>query len=391
MIAPPRPGRLRPIVRKEFRQIRRDPRSLIFLLGLPAFLLLMYGYALNFDVKRVPLAVFDLDGSPASRELVARFAATEHFRLKARGGDPRALDALLGRETARVGLVIPRRYAADLAAGREPAVQIVLDGANASSAATTAGYIGAIIQEHVIRLTAESLENAGGRGLVLPLDVRTRVWYNPELRSARFLIPGLMAFILMVIVVVATAFSVVREKERGTMEELRVSPVRPSELIIGKTVPYVFISLLSAHIVLLLSRVLFGVGIAGNYLLLLLAMTLFLTGGLAQGVLISTVTKTQQAAFMIAIVTTFLPTLILSGFVFPLRNMPVAIQAVSYLVPARYFLVALRTIMLKGGGLPAFWNELLFLAGFALLMLALGTARLSRDAGGRAPGRRAGR
>ena len=390
MIAPPRLDRLRPIVRKEFRQIRRDPRSLVFLLGLPAFLLLMYGYALNFDVKRVPLAVIDQDGSPASRELVAKFTATEHFRLKIRGDDPRALDGLLGREEARAGIVIPRGYAADLAAGREPAVQIVLDGANASSAATIAGYIGAILQEYVVRLTTERLED-GGRRLVLPLDVRTRVWYNPELRSARFLIPGLMAFILMVIVVVSTAFSVVREKERGTMEELRVSPVRASELIIGKTVPYVFISLLSAHIVLLLGYVLFGVGIRGNYLLLLLAMTLFLTGGLAQGVLISTATKTQQAAFMIAMVTTFLPTLILSGFVFPLRNMPVAIQAVSYLVPARYFLVALRTIMLKGAGLPAFWSQLVFLVGFALLMLALSTTRLSRDAEDRPRRKRSGR
>jgi len=391
MIVPPRLDRLRPIVRKEFRQIRRDPRSLVFLLGLPAFLLLMYGYALNFDVKRVPLAVFDLDGSPASRNLVAKFTATEHFRLKARGDDPRALDGLLAREEARIGLVIRPGYAADLAAGREPAVQVVLDGANASSAATIAGYVGAILQEHVVRLTTERLEMSGGRGLVLPLDVRTRVWYNPELRSARFLIPGLMAFILMVIVVVATAFSVVREKERGTMEELRVSPVRASELIIGKTVPYVFISLLSAHIVLLLSYVLFGVGIRGNYFLLLLAMTLFLTGGLAQGVLISTVTKTQQAAFMIAMITTFLPTLILSGFVFPLRNMPVAIQAVSYLVPARYFLVALRTIMLKGAGLPAFWSQLLFLAGFALLLLALSTRRLTRDVGDRPRRKRFGR
>lgn len=391
MIAPPRASRLRPIVRKEFRQIRRDARSLVFLLGLPAFLLLVYGYALNFDVKRVPLAVCDLDGSAASRDLVAKFTATEHFRLRARSDDPRVLDGLLARETARVGLVVPRGYADDLAAGREAAVQVVLDGANASSAATTAGYIGAILQDYIVRLTSDGLERRGGGHLVLPVDVRPRVWYNPELKSARFLIPGLMAFILMIIVVVATAFSVVREKERGTMEELRVSPVRASELIIGKTIPYVLISLVSAHLVLLLGYVLFGVGIRGNYLLLLLAMTLFLSGGLAQGVLISTATKTQQTAFMVAMLTTFLPTIILSGFVFPIRNMPVAIQAVSYLVPARYFLVALRTILLKGAGLPAFWDDLLFLAGFALLMLALSTTRLHRDAEGGLRRRRPGR
>jgi ABC-2 type transport system permease protein len=369
---------IRPVIRKEFRQIRRDPRSLIFLLCIPAFLLLVYGYALNFDVKHVPLAVCDQDGTQASRDFSGKFAATEYFDLRYRLSDPREVDALLGREAVGIALMIPRGFGADLAAGREAKIQVLVDGAYAMTAAAAAGYVGAIAQSQAMRYTLEVLERRGLKRLELPLAVETRVWYNPELRSARFLVPGLMAFILMVIVVISTAFSVVRERERGTMEQILVSPVRPADLVLGKTVPYVLISLVSAHVVLLLGFLLFGVPIRGSYLLLLLTMTLFLTGGLGQGVLISTVAKTQQVAFMISILTTFLPTFILSGFVFPIRNMPLVIQAVTYLIPARYFLATMRAVMLKGTGLGAFWKEVLFLAVFAAVTIAVSTMRLKR-------------
>jgi ABC-2 type transport system permease protein len=188
-----------------------------------------------------------------------------------------------------------------------------------------------------------------------------------------------MAFILMVIVVISTAFSVVRERERGTMEQILVSPVRPADLVLGKTVPYFLISLTSAHIVLLLGFLLFGVPIRGNYLLLLLTMTLFLVGGLGQGVLISTVARSQQVSFLISILSTLLPTFVLSGFVFPIRNMPVVIQAFSYLIPARYVLVTLRSIMLKGTGLGAFGKEIVFLAAFAAVTIAVSMMRLKRS------------
>ena len=369
---------IRPVIRKEFRQIRRDPRSLIFLLCIPAFLLLVYGYALNFDVKHVPLAVCDLDGTQASRDFSAKFSATEYFELRYRLSDPREVDALLGREAVGIALIIPRGFGDDLAAGRETKIQVLVDGAYAMTATTAAGYIGAIVQSQAMRLTLEGLERRGVNRLELPVATETRVWYNPELRSALFLVPGLIAFILMVIVVISTAFSVVRERERGTMEQILVSPVRPVDLVVGKTVPYVLISLVSAHVVLLLGFLLFGVPIRGSYLLLLLTMTLFLTGGLGQGVLISTLAKTQQVAFMISILTTFLPTFILSGFVFPIRNMPLVIQAVTYLIPARYFLATLRAVMLKGTGLGAFWKEALFLAAFAAITIAVSTMRLKR-------------
>jgi ABC-2 type transport system permease protein len=377
---------LRSVVKKEFRQIRRDARSLMFMIFLPAFMLLLFGFALNFDVKHIPLAVVDQDASLASRDLIDRFRTTEYFDLKAVLARTAEIDPIMAREDIRVALVIPVRFAADLLAGRSPSVQVIVDGSNAMSGTTAAGYVGAILQRYSEEVTLEALARRGLGDVALPVASEVRIWYNPELRSAKFLIPGLMAFILMVIVTVSTAFSIVREKERGTMDQIRVSSLRPLELILGKIIPYVVMSLGSAHLVLLLGEVLFGVGIRGSYPLLLAAMLLFLVGALGQGLLISTVTRTQQVAFLLAVLTTMLPTFILSGFVFPIRNMPPVVQAVTYLIPSRYFLAALRAIILKGAGLPAIWDQFLFLTGFAILSLGVSAFRLAR--GDREPERR---
>jgi ABC-2 type transport system permease protein len=371
-------GCLRPVIKKEFRQIRRDSRSLLFLIFLPAFMLLMFGYALNFDVQHIPLAVVDEDGSRASRDLVDRFRTTEYFDLKAVLSKTAAIDPIMAREDIRAALVIPARFGDDLKAGRSPSVQIIVDGSNAMSGTTAAGYVGAILQSYSQRITLEALARRGLTGVTYPLASEIRVWYNPELRSANFLIPGLMAFILMVIVTVSTAFSIVREKERGTMDQIKVSSIRPLELILGKIVPYVAITLGSAHLVLLLGQVLFGIGIRGSYPLLLLAMLLFVLGALGQGILISSITRTQQVAFLLAVLTTMLPTFILSGFVFPIRNMPPVVQAVTYLVPGRYFLAALRAIILKGAGLAAIWDQFLYLTAFSLLSLGASAVRLGK-------------
>jgi ABC-2 type transport system permease protein len=369
---------LRSVVKKELRQIRRDVRSLMFMIFLPAFMLLLFGYALNFDVKHIPLAVVDLDGSRASRDLVDKFRTTEYFDLKAVLPRTAAIDPIMAREDIRAALVIPVRFAEDLLAGRSPAVQVIVDGSNAMSGSTAAGYVGAILQSYSQGITLEALARRGLTDVALPLATEVRVWYNPELRSANFLVPGLMAFILMVIVTVSTAFSIVREKERGTMDQIRVSSIRPLELILGKMIPYALISLVAAHIVLVLGEILFGVGIRGSYPLLLLAMLLFVCGALGQGLLISSVTRTQQVAFLLAILTTMLPNFILSGFVFPIRNMPAVVQAITYLVPARYFLATLRAIILKGAGIGAIWHQLFFLTGFAILSLGLSAIRLGK-------------
>jgi ABC-2 type transport system permease protein len=379
---------LRPVMKKEFRQIRRDVPSLIFLIFIPVFMLLLFGYALNFDVKHIPLAVLDEDGSASSRELIDKFRMTESFDLVAFLTRHEEIDDLMGREVIHAALVIPGRFSEDILAERDPTVQVIVDGTNAMSGTTAAGYVAAIVQSYSQAIALRAFERRGLGAPAVPLEAEIRVWYNPELRSAKFLVPGLMAFILMVIVTISTAFSVVREKERGTMEQIMVSPIRPVEFVVGKMVPYVVISLLSAHLVLLAGSALFGVTIQGSYPLLLLTMSLFLVCGLGQGILISTVTGTQQVAFMISLLSTFLPTFVLSGFVFPVRNMPDVVQAVTYLVPAKYFLVALRAIILKGAGLRAFWGQLLFLSGFAALTLGLSTARLRKsEKGSRKRGR----
>jgi ABC-2 type transport system permease protein len=322
--------RLRAVVVKEVRQIRRDPFSLVMLVGLPAFMLVLYGYALNFDVRHVRLAVQDLDRSAASRELVASFTHSTYFDLVATPGAGESLDALFERRRARAVLVVPEAYGRDLAAGRTAAVQLLLDGADSSSATTILGYAGALLAEQNVAILARGRGAAGP-----PLAIEPRVLFNPELQSTQFLVPGLIGFLLMITAVVSTALSVVREKERGTMEQLRVAPLRTGELIVGKTLPYLGISLVATFIILLAARLLFGVTIRGPYLDLLAAVLLYLFGALAFGLLISTIADTQAFAFQVGLIASMLPAVLLSGFIFQIRAMPWALQLVTYAVPAR--------------------------------------------------------
>lgn len=359
-------ARIKPVAKKEFRQIRRDKRTLGMLLFIPAFLLIMFGYALNFDVKHLALAVFDQEKSQRSRDFSERFVLTEYFDLKRFVESDRDIDRLMGEGAIQVAIVIPSDFSRSLLAGRRAPIQVIINGEETFIAGTAAGYVNAIAQGYSIET------------MIQPLDVHPRIWFNPELKSARFLVPGLMAFVLMITVVISTAFSVVRERERGSIEQLKVSPLNPVDLVVGKTIPYVLISLVSAHLVLVFGRLLFGVSVKGNYGYLLAGMILFLIGGLGVGLLISTVARSQQVAFLIAIITTMLPTFILSGFVFPIRNMPVLIQAVTFIIPARYFLAILRSIMLKGAGLDALWSQMAFLFAFAALALGLSSIRLGK-------------
>ena len=371
-------ARIRPVVKKEFLQIARDKRSLILLLVLPAFLLIMYGYALNFDVKHLSLAVLDQEKSQRSRDFLDGFLNTEYFDLKFRLTNMRQIDDLMGKGEVQLALVVPRDFSRSLLSGRESRVQVIVDGEDTGIAGTAIGYVNAITQSYSMRLAVEAVERIGRGGLTLPVEFHPRVWFNPELRSALFLIPGLMAFVLMITVVISTSFSVVREIERGSIEQLTVSPLRPAELIIGKIVPYTLISFLAAHSVLIFGHFLFGVNLKGSYGWLLLGMMFFVLCGLGLGLLISTIASTQHVAFMLAIITSMLPTFVLSGFVFPIRNMPAVVQAVTFLIPARYFLVILRGVMLKGVGPGAFGRDLTLLAGFAGLTLFLSSVRLGK-------------
>lgn len=375
------PHRIKPVIVKEFRQIGRDWRTLGVLVFVPAFLLVMFGYALDMDVAHLSTAVYDADRTPASRALVDAFFAGGHgeqFSLAAVAASPGEVDAWLLEGRARVGLVVPEGFAEALRSGRTAAVQVLVDGTNATEGAAAVGFADAVVQQYAAQVGAA---RAGARAAAVPVDYRPRVWYNPEMKSVYFLLPGLIAFILMMTTVVATSLSVVRERERGSMEQLMVSPLRPAELILGKLVPYGLIALASAVLILAAGLALFAIPMRGSAALLFGVTLVYLFGALGLGLVVSTIARTQETAFFIAVFASFLPTFLLSGFVFPIANMPPVIQAVTYVVPARYFLVMLRDIMLKGAGLDVFWDQLALLSAFTALTLVAGTARLRQIMG----------
>ena len=363
------------VANKEFHQIARDRRSLLVLLFIPAFFLLLYGYALNFDVQNIQLAVQDNDRSTASQELVAAFVNSGYFRLVAEASSSREYEDLIDRGEARAVLVIPARLQQDLLMGRRVPVQVIINGDNANTATTVMGYALRVLQA----ASAEYQLDAVTRRPRQMLAVEPRVWYNPQLRSAIFLIPGLIAYIAMISSVISTSLSVVRERERGTMEQVRMAPIGTGSYILGKALPYFIISLASSVFIVLASMALFDLPMNGSWPLLLVALSLYVIGALGLGLMISTVAESQEAAFQIAVLASFLPTIMLSGFIFPIASMPAAIQVVTYVVPARYFIVALRAIVLKGAELSAFWHDLAALALYALVMLSLASIRLSRQ------------
>lgn len=360
------------MIKKEFRQILRDRRTLSVLIFIPVFLLVMFGYAISLDVENAPLAVVDYDHSSESRHLVEAFTETRYFTPVRWPESVGKVDALLDREVARAALVIPADYGEKRAAGEPVAVQLIVDGANSTTGAAILGYARSIVGR------AAAPPSAAGSHIVL----EPRVWFNPELESNVFLIPGLLAFILVVTAVVSTALSLVREKELGTMEQLVASPLRPVDIVVGKTVPYMVLSIVVAAFVFVASRLLFGIEVSGSALLLVGTTLLFLAACLGLGIMISTISDSQQVAFLVSTLSTLLPSFLLSGFVFPIENMPAVVRGFTYLVPARYYLSALRAIIVRGSGIAGFWQDLVLLAVFlgvtgALSMLRLGRTRRS--------------
>jgi ABC-2 type transport system permease protein len=382
-------GKVRAVATKELRQIRRDRRTLLILLFVPAFFLLVYGYALNFDIRNIRLAILDHDRSMQSREAISAFVNSGYFEFTGDLASEDEIDTMLDRDEARAVLVIPPRFGADAATGRPTVLQVIVNGDNANTATVVVGYarglINAISTQY--ELTALSRQPAADGGQSEPrggpagplLNIEPRVWYNPELRSTLFLVPGLIAYIAMLTAVVSTALSIVREKERGTMEQVRMAPLSPVAYVLGKTVPYFFVSFASALGIVAVSMVLFDLPMRGSWLMLIGAVSLFLIGALAFGLLISTIAETQQVAFQIALLTSFLPTLMLSGFIFPISSMPSGLQVITHIVPARYFLVVLRGILLKGVGPEVFWRDLAALGIFAVVILGLASLRLRRQ------------
>jgi ABC-2 type transport system permease protein len=343
-------------------------------------MLMLYGYGISSDVKRVPLVVYDRDRTPAARELLRRFTSTEYFVVTARVDGLRELRLAIDRGQAKVGLLIPEDFGKNLSAGRPASIQFVVDGSDSNTASIAIGNIAAIGRSTELfpRDLRPQVYLAPKHTNVEPIELRTWIWYNPELKSSNFLVPGLTAVILMMMAAMVTSLTVAREWERGTMEGLIASPLRAHELMIGKILPYVVIGLVDVGLILLVGVFWFRVPLRGSLALLMVSSTIFLLGGLGIGLFISAATKSQQVAFQLSILATMLPALLLSGFFYPIENMPPALQVVTYLIPARYFLVVIRGIFLKGVGLAILWKELVFLSLFAALTLVASSAKFKK-------------
>jgi ABC-2 type transport system permease protein len=365
---------------KEVKQVIRDPMTLGMLILLPMGMLVLYGYALSFDVENVPLAVQDRDLSAASRALIDSFVAGRRFALVANLSAGSDINEFLDANGATAVLIIPERYGRRLAEGRDAEVQVLVDGVDSSNASTVMGYVAGVAASYNGTRVRDYLGSHGDtQVLQAAIEFRPRVWYNPELQSSQFLVPGLVAFLLMFTAVLSTALSVVREKERGTLEQLRVKPLRTVDILIGKLLPYLFTSLAAVVLILAAARLLFGVVVRGPYLDLLAATVLFLIGALGWGLLVSTLADSQAVAFQIGVMTALLPTLLLSGFIFPIDNMPPALQLLTRIVPARYYLVILRGIVIKGADLSPFWEQMGALAIYATIVLTLASVRFARQ------------
>ena len=371
--------RFRAIIKKEFRQIRRDPLSLGLLIFIPALLLVMYGYALSFDVKNIRVAMLDRDHTAASRRLQDSLFKNPYFEKAASLTHEAEADTVLMRRVARAVLVIPNDYAARLARGDRAVVQVLVDGADATAASTTVGYLEGLAERLTLQARADAAHQGGGPTGLPMVSLQPRIWFNPEMQSARFLVPGLIGMLLMLSAVIATSLSIVREKERETMEQIMVSPVKPWELILGKTLPYALICLLTMGMILTIGYILFGVVVQGSLVALAASTLVFLFAALGMGILISSVTNSQQVAFQIATLVSLLPSILLSGLIFPIKNMPLAIQGITLVVVPRYFVTALRGIIVKGASWPVVWPDLLamFLLGLLFNYLAVRNMRKS--------------
>jgi len=368
---------LKPIIVKELRQVRRDPTSLGMLMVLPAAMIILVGYALNFDVKHTPLVIYDQDRTPGSREFLEKFRTTEYFdyRYEAHGYPEIESEFMHGR--AGIAVVVPASFAARLVAGEDVHVQILVDGSDANTAGQAVATAVRLTTDYASRGVAGAFA-ARGRVLPVPVDFQPRIWYNPDLISSKFLVPGLIGFIIVLTAVISTSLTVVREKERGTMEQLMVSPLRPLEIILGKTIPYLGISLIASTAILVLGYLLFGVEVRGSLLLLYAAIMMIILGGLGQGLLISTVTDSQQVAFMISVFSSLLPSFLLSGFIFPVATMPLALRIISNLAVNKFFLVVVRAVMLKGVGFGPVWQQFASMGAFIAVTLGVSAIRMRK-------------
>jgi ABC-2 type transport system permease protein len=360
--------RTKAMARKELLHIVRDPRSLIMALAVPMLLLLLFSYALSLDVDRIPTIVYDQDGSPQSRQLAARFSGSRYFNVIAHARDYKEVERAIDLGECIVAIVFPSDFSHQLSAAKPTSVQVLLDGTDSNTASIALAYAESIIGGYSLEIVHRTP----------PAQARIRVWYNTDLKSRNFIVPGLVAVILMIIAALLTSLTIAREWENGTMEQLLSTPLRPIEIITGKLAAFFLLGIADSVISIVSAVFVFDVPLRGNLLLLGLSTCIFLVGVLTWGLFISSISNTQLMAYQVGLLSSFLPGFLLSGFIYAIESMPSVIQAVTYIVPARYFVTILKAIFLKGVGVEVLWRELLFLVAYALIVVALAVKTLKK-------------
>jgi len=366
--------RIKAIIKKEFRQIRRDIRTLLLIFIFPVFLLVLFGYALNLDVKNIKIAINDRDKTPESREFIHMLESSGYFKLSGHIYDEKDIGRYLDEKIAQCVIVIPKNMSRNTGSGETAKIQLLVDGVDGNTANIIMNYMNLATSYYTRKISQDFMDKSGIKIAAL-INPQPIFWYNPDLNTTKFLIPGLLSMILILTAVILTCLSIVRERELGSMEQLKVSPLGSLELILGKTIPYTVVSLFVAAFTLLIAMIAFGVEVKGNYLMLFVSTLIFLITSLSIGILISTIADSQQVAFQLAAFITLLPTFILSGFVFPIESMPPFIQILTNITPAKFYIRILRSIMLKGAGIEAYYKDLASLLIFAFVLIVTGTIR----------------
>jgi ABC-2 type transport system permease protein len=373
------PRNIQAIASKEVYHLIRDFRSLYLAFAIPLLLILLFGYALSLDVEHIETVVVDRDRTDMSRDFIRRLGAGSYFRITAQLPDTGAVTEALDHGRAMLAVIIPAGWTADLRADRETTVQILLDGSDPNFAGISRAYISGFIANYNGKLLADFLDRQGMEKIRPPIEGRIRVWFNEDLESRNFIIPGIIAIIIMIVAAMLTSLVIAREYENGTMETIRSLPIRAGEFLIGKATPYFLIALIDVLIAILMGQVLFGIVMKASFWLMILASSLYILVALTLGLLISSVTKSQMIANQAAVLITYLPSLLLSNFVFPVINMPKALQLVTYIVPATYYIDILSGIYLRNLGLSHLWPDLLVLTGMFSILATLNVIVLKRE------------
>ncbi len=370
--------RTRAVLIKELHHIVRDARSLGMALAAPVMMLVLFGFALSLDVDRIPTLVYDQDGTSASRDLIREFQGSHYFQILGFVNRYGAIERGIDRNRILMGLVIPWDYSRNIRLGRTAPVQILIDGSDSNTAGIALGYVDSVVRDYSLTLRSDAQNRKGAGTALPPVDARMRVWYNSSLESKNYVVPGLMAVILMIIAALLTSLTIAREREMGTMEQVLSTPLRPAEMVLGKMLAYFLVGLADATVTVIVGLFIFQVPFRGSYLTLALSTCLFLFGALFWGIFVSAVSPTQLQAYQIGILTSFLPAFLLSGFVYAIETMPAIIQVITRVVPARYYVTILKGVFLKGVGIGVLWPDLGFLLLYGTVVFLLAVRKLNQ-------------